>query len=268
MPELPEVETVCRTIAPHVEGHRISGVVVHEPRFRRPIPLDFAGRLQGRTIHQVRRRGKFVIMDIGDGDAWAVHLGMSGRLLLGAPPAEARHVHVEVELDSGARVYLQDPRRFGACFLFRDESELGNLGVEPLSDGFDEAALWALRTAHPRLAIKTLLMDQRLIVGVGNIYANEALHQAGVRPGRRASRLRRREARAIVDAIREVLDRSIALGGSSLLDYRDAEGNPGTFQQTLRVYDRAGLPCPVCASPIRTRMMGGRSTFWCTPCQP
>lgn len=267
MPELPEVETVCRTIAPHVEGQTIARVWVHEPRFRRPIPVEFAARLQGRTIEQVRRRGKFVILELGDGDCWAVHLGMSGRLLLGNPSPEARHVHVEVEFDSGTRVYLQDPRRFGACFLFREESELGNLGLEPLSDAFDGDALWSIRTAHPRLAIKTLLMDQRLVVGVGNIYANEALHLAGVRPTRRARRLRRREAVAIVTAVRHVLDRSIALGGSSLLDYRDAEGNRGSFQQTLRVYDRAGEACTTCGAEIRSRVMGGRGTFWCNRCQ-
>ncbi len=267
MPELPEVETVCRTIAPHLEGEEVSRVVVHEPRFRRPIPEEFAIRLQGRRVERVHRRGKFVILELGDGDRWAVHLGMSGRFLLGDPPPEAKHVHVEVEFRSGARVYLQDPRRFGACFLFREESELGNLGLEPLSDLFDADALWALRTAHPRLAIKTLLMDQRLVVGVGNIYANEALHQAQVRPGRRALRLRRREAVAIVAAIREILRRSIALGGSSLLDYRDAEGRPGTFQQTLRVYDRAGESCDACGTEIRSRVMGGRSTFWCPGCQ-
>ena len=267
MPELPEVETVCRTIAPHLEGQQVARVVVHEPRFRRRIPADFTSRLEGRIISRVRRRGKFIILDIGGGDHWAVHLGMSGRLLLGDPAPAARHVHVEVEFRSGARVYLQDPRRFGACFLFREESELGNLGLEPLSDAFDDEALWALRKAHPRLAIKTLLMDQRLVVGVGNIYANEALYGAGVRPGRRALRLRRREAIAIVASVREVLTHSIALGGSSLLDYRDAEGNRGSFQQTLRVYDREGLPCPSCGANICSRVMGGRSTFWCKTCQ-
>ena len=267
MPELPEVETVCRTIAPHLEGQKVVDVVVRERRFRRLIPEDFATRLAGRTIQRVHRRGKYVILELGSGDRWAVHLGMSGRFLLGDPPAGARHVHVDVVFASGARVYLQDPRRFGACFLFREESELGNLGLEPLSEAFDQAALWTLRRAHPRLTIKTLLMDQRLVVGVGNIYANEALHQAGVRPTRRAHRLRRREAGRVVDAVREVLQRSISLGGSSLLDYRDAEGRPGTFQQTLRVYDREGELCQACGSEIRSRILGGRSTFWCPACQ-
>ncbi len=267
MPELPEVETVCRTIAPYVCGRRIEAVRVHEKRLRRRVADDFAERLSGRPIEGVRRRGKYIIFAIGGGEMWAVHLGMSGRLLVGAKAPGARHVHIEVDLEGGRFLHFQDPRRFGASFLLRDEADLGDLGLEPLEDSFDADALWALRKAHPRVTIKSLLMDQRCVVGVGNIYASEALHRAGVRPSRRCKRLLRREAAVIVEAVKEVLHYSIESGGSSLRDYRDAQGNAGAFQNMLRVYDREGEACGRCGAAIRARQMGGRNTFWCSGCQ-
>lgn len=267
MPELPEVETICRTVAPYLVGRRIEEVQVHDKRLRRPVDPEFHEKLTGRRVLAARRRGKYLVFELDGEGAWAVHLGMSGRLIVGRPPQAARHVHVEIRLDDGGSLYFQDPRRFGACFLFHEDQDLGNLGIEPLADDFDEAALWVLRTAHKRLMIKTLLMDQRFVVGVGNIYANEALHIAGVRPTRRCARLRRREATRIVAAVKLVLQRAIALGGSSLLDYRDANGQPGGFQRTLRVYGRGGEACEVCGSEIRARTVGGRGTFWCSGCQ-
>lgn len=267
MPELPEVETVCRTIAPHVIGRRIDAVAVHERRLRRPIAPDFAERLRGRTVRGVRRRAKYVLLDVGDGLDWVVHLGMSGRFCVGAPEPGTPHVHVEVELEGGVRLYFRDPRRFGLMLLTSGERELGSLGVEPLGPGFDAALLWSLTRRHRRVTIKSLLMDARLIAGVGNIYANEALFHAAIRPGRRSARVSRAEATRLADAVRMVLERAIASRGSSLLDYRDADGNAGEFQRSLFVYERDGEPCRSCATPIRRHVIGGRGTFYCPRCQ-
>lgn len=267
MPELPEVETVCRTIAPHVIGRRVLAVTVRERRLRKPIAADFAPRLTGRTIHAVARRAKYVLLDVGDGLRWVVHLGMSGRFCVGDPPPDLPHVHVLVELDGGVRLYFRDPRRFGLMLLSSDEADLGVLGVEPLGEDFSADLLWSLSRRHRRVSVKTLLMDGRLIVGVGNIYANEALHHAGIRPGRRCAKLTRAEVVRLADAVRFVLERAIASRGSSLLDYRDADGNAGEFQRMLHVYERDGEACRTCATPIRRQVIGGRGTFYCPHCQ-
>lgn len=267
MPELPEVETVCRTIAPHVVGRRIDVVAVHERRLRRPIASDFAERLRGRTVHGVRRRAKYVLLDVGDGLDWVVHLGMSGRFCVGEPAPGTPHVHVQVELEGGVRLYFRDPRRFGLMLLARGEADLGALGVEPLGAAFGADLLWELTRRHRRVAVKSLLMDARLIAGVGNIYANEALFHAGIRPGRRSGRVSRRDAERLAGAVRAVLERAIASRGSSLLDYRDADGNAGEFQRSLFVYERAGEPCRTCGTPIRRQVIGGRGTFYCPRCQ-
>lgn len=267
MPELPEVETVCRTIEPHVVGRRIDAVAVHERRLRRPIAADFAERLRGRTVRGVRRRAKYVLLDVGDGLDWVVHLGMSGRFCVGEPPPGTPHVHVQVELEGGVRLYFRDPRRFGLMLLTADEADLGVLGVEPLGPGFGPEMLWELTRRHRRVTIKSLLMDSRLIAGVGNIYANEALHHAAIRPGRRSGRVSRSEAARLALAVRAVLERAIASRGSSLLDYRDANGDAGEFQRSLFVYERAGEPCRSCGSAIRRQVIGGRGTFYCSRCQ-
>ncbi len=268
MPELPEVETLRRTLEPAVVGQRIVRVGVYERRLRRPIEPGFERRLRGRRIRGVGRRGKYLLIDVGDARPllWVVHLGMSGRLLLGAPPEGARHVHVRVDLEQ-ERLYYQDPRRFGLMRLVRDAAELGPLGVDPLADGLDGATIWRLRARHPRTTIRALLLDQRAIAGLGNIYVHEALHRAGIRPGRRVARLRRAEAERLAEALRDVLERAIASGGSSLLDYRDATGAPGRFQETLRVYGRAGRPCLACGTRIAGRRAGGRGVFYCPRCQ-
>jgi formamidopyrimidine-DNA glycosylase len=267
VPELPEVETVCRTIAPHVIGRRVLAVTVRERRLRKPISADFASRLTGRTIHAVARRAKYVLLDVGDGLRWAVHLGMSGRFCVGDPPPDLPHVHVLVELDGGVRLYFRDPRRFGLMLLSESEADLGELGVEPLGEDFSAELLWSLSRRHRRVSVKTLLMDGRLIVGVGNIYANEALHHAGIRPGRRCAKLTRADTVRLADAVRFVLERAIASRGSSLLDYRDADGNAGEFQRMLHVYERDGAACRTCATPIRRQVIGGRGTFYCPRCQ-
>jgi formamidopyrimidine-DNA glycosylase len=268
MPELPEVETVCRTIAPHVVGKRIRQVWVHERRLRIPIAGGFEKALVDRTIRAVRRRAKYLLIDVGDAEPllWVVHLGMSGRLVVGDPPADLSHVHVTADLGD-VRLYFRDPRRFGLMRLARDEAELGPLGVEPLGDEFHADLLWELRRRHRGLSVKALLLDQRRIAGLGNIYVNEALFHAGVRPTRRFSRLRRAEVEKIADSVRWVLGRAIESRGSSLLDYRDADGNPGEFQRTLRVYERDGEPCRVCGAIVQRRTTGGRGTFYCPRCQ-
>ncbi len=267
MPELPEIETVRRTIAPHVVGRRILRVVVRERRLRRPIPADLVSRLEGRTIQSVGRRAKYLLLDVGEGLRWVVHLGMSGRLCAGEPPAGLPHVHVLVELEGGGRLYFRDPRRFGLMMLSSDDADLGEVGIEPLDDAFCAEHLWREVRRHRRLAVKSLLMDQRRIAGLGNIYANEALFFAGIRPSRRCGRLRRAEAERLVDAIRRVLERAIASGGSSLLDYRDADGNAGEFQRSLSVYERSGEPCRRCGTLVSRQVIGGRGTFFCASCQ-
>jgi formamidopyrimidine-DNA glycosylase len=267
MPELPEVETVRRTIAPHVVGRRIVSVDVRERRLRRPIAEDFAARLGGRTVRAVERRAKYLLLDVGDGLRWVVHLGMSGRFCVGAPPADLSHVHVVVQLAGGVQVYFRDPRRFGLMLLSADDADLGVLGVEPLGAEFHGELLWSLVKQHGRVTVKTLLMDGRLIAGVGNIYANEALYHAGIRPTRRCARLRKAEVTRLAEAVRGVLERAIASRGSSLLDYRDGDGNAGEFQRSLYVYERAGEPCRRCATPVRRLLVGGRGTFYCPRCQ-
>lgn len=267
MPELPEVETVCRTLRPHVVGQRIDDVCVSERRLRRPVAEDFEARLVGRTIRGVRRRAKYVLLDVGAGENWVVHLGMSGRLCVGTPPPDLTHVHVTVRLEGGGSLYYRDPRRFGLMLVTAGEDDLGELGVEPLGPEFSADLLWDLRRRHRRTTVKALLMDSRKVVGVGNIYANEALFAAGVRPARRFGRMTRKEIVRIVDAVRRVLTQAIESGGSSLLDYRDGEGRRGAFQEQFWVYDRDGAACRRCGTSIRGRIVSGRGTFYCPDCQ-
>ncbi|MDG2303073.1 MAG: bifunctional DNA-formamidopyrimidine glycosylase/DNA-(apurinic or apyrimidinic site) lyase [Candidatus Binatia bacterium] len=267
MPELPEVETVCRTLRPHLVGRRIENVEVRERRLRRPIAADLEARLVGRTIRGVRRRAKYVLIDVGDDEDWVVHLGMSGRLCAGSPPAGLTHVHVVVALSGDGLLYYRDPRRFGLMLLSRGGSGLGELGAEPLEPEFCADLLWRLRKQHRRVTVKSLLMDSRKIVGVGNIYANEALFEAGVRPGRRFGRVTRAEIERLAEAVPAVLARAIESGGSSLLDYRDGEGRQGAFQRSFHVYGREGEPCHACGALVRSRVLGGRGSFYCPGCQ-
>lgn len=266
MPELPEVETVRRTLHPRVVGRRVAAVRVHERRLRRRIEPDFADRLGGRTIQELRRVGKYLLFDLDDGWVWLVHLGMSGCLAT-TSAGIARHDHVDIELGDGTRLIYNDPRRFGLMMITSClPKEISELGIDPLSADYGSDYLRGACRGRKR-PIKNLLMDQRIIAGVGNIYASEILHRAGVRPTRRAGGLRRRELEAIALATREVLEASIALGGSSISDYRDGEGRSGYFQTRFEVYDRADEPCRRCGEPIRSRVLVGRSTFYCPQCQ-
>jgi len=268
MPELPEVETVRRSLQPIV-GRRIEGVDVWESRLRRPVPESLAWHLDGRTIVAVHRRGKYLLFSLAD-DLWLLaHLGMSGALLVQPAGTErVRHDHVRIRLSGERQLTFNDPRRFGVLRVgpLAELDEIARLGPDPLDETFTAAHLFAL-TRKRKKPIKNLLMDQPLIAGVGNIYANEALFRAGIRPGRQAAALTRREGEALFVALQGCLREAIELGGSSISDYRDSDGRTGYFQLTLAVYDRAGEPCRRCAHEVRRRVHAGRSSFYCPHCQ-
>ncbi len=269
MPELPEVETVRRSLEPHVIDRRVTSVVVRDRRLRRPIDGDFESRLLGRSFRSIARRGKYLLFALDDGQTLLTHLGMSGCLQLRARGSEpARHDHVLIEVDEVEEIAFNDPRRFGVMRIGSEESleELGSIGPDPMST-VRSADQWRSMLRRRRTAIKTLLMDQHLLAGIGNIYANEILFEAGIRPRRMASRLSRREVGRLEDAMHSVLARAVELGGSSISDFRDVRGKPGYFQIHHAVYDRKGAPCRCCATPIRQVVLGGRSTFYCATCQ-
>ncbi|HXQ22353.1 MAG TPA: bifunctional DNA-formamidopyrimidine glycosylase/DNA-(apurinic or apyrimidinic site) lyase [Candidatus Acidoferrales bacterium] len=268
MPELPEVETVRRSLLPIV-GRRIEAVEVREPRLRRTVAKDFAQRLRGHVIDGIERRGKYLLFHLSGGDVLLAHLGMSGALLLQSTETGfAVHDHVCLQLSGDVRLTYNDPRRFGLMRIGREEqfAELDNVGPDPLSDTFTVADLAALARGRKK-PVKNLLMDQRALGGIGNIYANEILFRAGIRPGRQARRVTRSELVRLFDATRAVLAHAIQLGGSSISDYRDASGRPGYFHLRLQVYARTGKPCPRCHTPIRRAVHAGRSSFYCPTCQ-
>jgi formamidopyrimidine-DNA glycosylase len=269
LPELPEVETIRRSLLPHVAGARIVRVDVRERRLRRPLAPDFEARLRGRRVGGVDRRGKYLLFDVGDADVLLVHFGMSGSLELrpGRAPL-APHDHVRLRLDSGSALVFNDPRRFGLMRVGRVEelSELDSVGPDPLAVRWSPEQLREL-TRRRRLPIKNLLMDQRVLAGIGNIYASEVLYRAGIRPRRSAGRLRRSDLVQLAVAMPLVLEEAVRLGGSSISDYRDADGRAGFFQMRHAVYDRSGEPCRRCGAAIRRIVLGGRSSFYCPNCQ-
>ena len=269
MPELPEVETVLRGLAPHLLGRRLVAATVREARLRWPVPADLAARVQGRLILDLQRRGKYLLLQLEDGHLLC-HLGMSGnlRLVPGETPPR-KHDHIDLLLDDGRVLRYHDPRRFGAVLWTADPGVhplLEGLGVEPLSDAFDGPRLHALCQGRSS-AIKQVIMNARLLVGVGNIYANEVLFHAGIDPRTPAGRLSRMRCARLAAAIKEILTRAIAAGGSTLRDFVDGHGAPGWFQQTYRVYGRAGLACAVCGKLILTLRQGARATYYCPACQ-
>jgi formamidopyrimidine-DNA glycosylase len=268
MPELPEVEVTRRGLAPQLAGRVISGVAVREARLRWPISADVR-RLAGRTVKAVHRRGKYLLVDCGDGHL-ILHLGMSGSLRVLPPDTPAgKHDHFDLVL--GDRLLrLRDPRRFGAVLWAPGDATqhklLAHLGVEPLSRALDPRRLHAL-TRGRRTAIKLFLMDARLIVGVGNIYASESLFRAGIHPRMKASRISLEKSARLSAAIKYTLQKAIRAGGSSLRDFVGADGSAGYFQQRHSVYDREGQPCRRCGGKIRRIVQGQRSTFFCPGCQ-
>ena len=288
MPELPEVETVVRGLRPALEGRRLAYVEGPVGRICVfPLPENFAARLTGRTVSEVTRRAKYVLVRLDNGETWLAHLGMSGRFTV-SPGSRARsgqaghnsgwamvekHDHVLVETDDGGRVVFNDPRRFGYMDLIPAGGEAENahlkaLGPEPLSDDFSPAYLSAALAAR-RTPVKSALLDQRLVAGIGNIYACEALWRAGVSPRRSAHTVPGKRAGRLVEAVKSVLSDAIAAGGSSLRDYVHTDGELGYFQHNWAVYGREGEACPACRQEgdsscrIRRIVQSGRSTFYC-----
>ncbi len=271
MPELPEVETTRRGIAPHAIGRRVSALTVYDPRLRWPVPRDLPSHIRGRRIDDIERRSKYLLLRFGP-DRMLVHLGMTGSLRVWhAPvPAPVKHDHADLVLDGGIVIRYHDPRRFGAMLWLPATAGvhplLASLGPEPFDDAFDADYLrQALRSRTA--AVKVALMDNAVVVGVGNIYASEALFRAGIRPTTSARRLSRPRLARLVGAVRTVLSEAIAKGGSTLRDYVDPTGQPGYFQLTYFVYGRESEPCRVCGAAIRMRRLGGRASYYCPSCQ-
>jgi formamidopyrimidine-DNA glycosylase len=292
MPELPEVETVRRGLAPVMEGARFDQVEARRRDLRWPLPKDFAQRLEGRTVNGLGRRAKYLLADLSSGDVLLMHLGMSGSFRVlrdggeNVPGAyhhersqQLAHDHVVFRMSNGAVVTFNDPRRFGSMKLVRSaeleqEPLLRALGPEPLGNAFD-AEMLARACAGKKTSLKAALSDQRVVAGLGNIYVSEALHRALLSPKRRASTIATRagqpneRAGKLVQAIRDVLNDAIRAGGSSLRDHRRTDGELGMFQHNFRVYDRDGTPCPTpgCNGTIKRIVQTGRSTFFCPVCQ-
>jgi formamidopyrimidine-DNA glycosylase len=270
MPELPEVETTRRGIEAAVLNHRIERVILRESRLRWPVPRDLPELLSHQRVRSLERRAKYLLFGVEPGTL-IVHLGMSGSLrVLPANTPPLLHDHIDLVLDSEACLRFNDPRRFGSfSWTTEDPAQhplLRALGPEPLSDEFNGDVL-ARAARHRKVAIKQLLMNSQVVVGVGNIYASEALFRAGVRPRRAAGRLKQAEFDAIAKAIKQVLREAIRSGGTTLRDYVNADGMPGYFRQKLYVYERSGEPCRVCDTPIRHLVQGQRSTYFCATCQ-
>lgn len=271
MPELPEVETAVRGLRPMLVGQQIRRIIIRQPRLRWPVPDDLGQRLTGAQITAIRRRAKYGLMDSNRGETLIFHLGMSGRfaLLEGTEPPD-KHDHVLFETDAATLAY-RDPRRFGSMHLVATEAAdahplLAHLGPEPLSDEFDADRL--IRAAHRRRTpIKALLLDQRVVAGLGNIYVSEALFAAGIHPARQAGRIAPRRLERLVPAIQDILQRAITAGGSTLRDHAGLKGDSGYFQMQFQVYGRADQPCVTCARPIRRITQSGRSSFYCPACQ-
>ena len=282
MPELPEVETVRRGLAPVMEGQRIALAQVNRPDLRWPFPDRMADRLTCALIERLRRRSKYILADLDTGETLLIHLGMSGRMLISGAmlgefhhdhPAPAKHDHVVLHMGQGARITFNDARRFGAMDLMGTEAApahwlMRDLGPEPFANDFNEDYLVA-RLRGRNTPIKSALLDQRIVAGLGNIYVCEVLHRAGIHPARKAGRIAAARVAALVPLIRQVLEEAIAAGGSSLRDYRQADGELGYFQHGFAVYGREGERCvtPGCDGTVARIVQSGRSSFFCPRCQ-
>ncbi|OQX31407.1 MAG: DNA-formamidopyrimidine glycosylase [Candidatus Sedimenticola endophacoides] len=269
MPELPEVETTLRGIAPHLLGRSVRRVIVRQRQLRWPVPAHLPETLAGARISTLRRRAKYLLLETEKGTL-ILHLGMSGSLRIlppGTPPA--RHDHFDLVFDHCC-LRLRDPRRFGAVLWCADDPLghplLAHLGPEPLSEAFSGAYLYEQARTR-RVAVKGLLMDGRIVVGVGNIYANEALFLSGIDPRRAACRISKSRYNRLAQQTKEVLEAAVRQGGTTLRDFQREDGKPGYFAQQLRVYGREGQPCPQCGAPVRQARIGQRSSFYCGNCQ-
>ena len=282
MPELPEVETVKEGIAPAMTGKVIARAEVNRPDLRWPFPDRMAERLTGARVLGLRRRSKYILADLDRGETLLIHLGMSGRMLVSGHqvgdffhdhPAPAKHDHVVLHMEDGARITFNDARRFGAMDLMLTATQddhwlIRDLGPEPLGNTFNEAYL-VERLKSRNTPIKSALLDQRIVAGLGNIYVCEVLYRAGIHPARKAGRISAARIAALVPLIRDVLTEAIAAGGSSLRDYRQSDGELGYFQHAFQVYDREGDACltPGCGGTIGRIVQSGRSSFFCPQCQ-
>ena len=269
MPELPEVETTRRGVEPFSRGFTVTSVTVREPRLRWPVPPDLGRQLQGRRVDNIRRRGKYLLFETRSGTL-LVHLGMSGSLRVVSPgDSPATHDHIDIAFDNGSLLRYNDPRRFGAMlWVERGETHplLAHLGPEPLAEEFDGALLYNLSRGR-RAPVKSFIMDARIVVGVGNIYANEALFQAGIRPVRSAGRISRLRYERLAFEIKRVLTSAIEQGGTTLRDFVGGDGKPGYFAQQLSVYGRGGEPCRQCGRKLRESRVSQRNTVYCVACQ-
>jgi formamidopyrimidine-DNA glycosylase len=272
MPELPEVETIRRRLAPRVEGRAFSRVEILDPRWTRPVaPAEVEDALRGRRVERLSRRGKYLVWELSDDVYLAQHLRMTGAILYD-PEEDPGHVRVRIDLDDGHRLVYDDPRRFGTGEVSLGPQALEaffvtRLGVEPFSDAFTPDLLRSLGQGS-RAPIKAFLLDQKRVAGVGNIYADEALFRARVHPLREARRLRPRDWAAVHGAVIETLSAGIDAKGATIDDYRDPDGVSGSFQDRFLVHTREGEPCPRCETPIRKLVVGGRGTYVCVRCQP
>jgi formamidopyrimidine-DNA glycosylase len=270
MPELPEVETTRRGISPHIIQQKVRGVTIRDGRLRWPVPAGLNHALKGKTVLDVTRRGKYILIHFPHGTA-ILHLGMSGSLrIVQADAAHARHDHVDIEFDTGQVLRLHDPRRFG-CLLWtgadpHEHPLLKDLGPEPLLKDFTGVYLFE-RSRGRTQAVKTFIMDSHTVAGVGNIYSSEALFLAGIHPMARSGRISLPRYNDLALGIKQTLARSIKKGGTTLRDYTGSDGNPGYFQQRLNVYGRESLPCRKCLRPIRYSQQGQRATYYCPVCQ-
>lgn len=271
MPELPEIETICRGIAPLIVGLTIKDMIVRESKLRVLIPADLAATFQQHHVLSVSRRAKYLLIHCDGELSLLIHLGMSGTLrYLADPLPYDRHDHVDILFDNGSRLRFRDPRRFGAM-LHTSGNPLSHpllvsLGPEPLSDDFTSEYLYA-RSRQRTLTVKAFLMDQKIVVGVGNIYASEALYAAGIAPFLPTGSISRVRFGRLVEEVRAVLQRAISAGGTTLRDFQDVAGKPGYFSQELAVYGRVGERCHKCGEGIQTVRIGGRSSFYCPGCQ-
>ncbi|WIO74401.1 bifunctional DNA-formamidopyrimidine glycosylase/DNA-(apurinic or apyrimidinic site) lyase [Porticoccaceae bacterium LTM1] len=270
MPELPEVETTLRGIETYVSGRSVKQVVVRNFSLRWPVPRNINAVLAGQKVHKLWRRAKYLLWQCESGHM-LLHLGMSGSLRVvpvGSPAG--KHDHVDIEMDNGQAIRLTDPRRFGALLWLEGDPEqhtlLAQLGPEPLTGAFDGERLYRM-SRNRKVPVKTFIMDNKTVVGVGNIYANEALFESGIDPRRAAGRISRERYLRLADTIKEVLARAIAQGGTTLKDFVGGDGKPGYFAQELKVYGRSEQPCVHCSKPLQEIRMGQRTTVFCSHCQ-
>jgi len=270
MPELPEVETTCRGIEPHIVNKKIKSVEVRQRQLRWPVSEELNKFLPGDKFTEVSRRGKYLLLKSLSGTL-LIHLGMSGSLrIIRANQPPGFHDHVDIAFNNGTALRYTDPRRFG-CMLWIEKNPLqhkllSSLGPEPLSDEFDDSYLWR-KSRQRKIPVKAFIMDSKVVVGVGNIYANEALFIAGINPVRSAGRISRQRYQNLTAAIRKVLAQAIEAGGTTLRDFTDSDGQPGYFKQSLQVYGRAGQACSQCKGTLKEIRMAGRSTVYCVHCQ-